>query len=198
MYRRLFLACAGAFCALASAPSFADLYKCVSASGTTSFSDKPCAKDGAKEVDIKDNPAYSSIIARDKDQALGHACSELQDRERHCGLFINQSVEQHFRDGCFAPLRRFELDRDVKSTKDGSGQPIDWDHDYRYHEKTTAELSCGVLVSDMWKFVKDNFSKTLTQKEIHAIDFETQANSTSELSSEQPSNSRRSKRANGK
>ena len=197
MYRKLFLAFAGAFCALTSVPSFADLYKCVSATGTTSFSDKPCAKDGAKEVDIKANPAYASIIAREKDQALGHACSELQDRERHCGVYINQSVAQHFRDGCFAPLRRFEVDRYVNTSKDSRGQPIDWDHDYRYHEKTTAELSCGVLVSDMWKFVKDNFSKTLTEKEIQAIDFETQANSNSEQISQQPSNSRRSKRANG-
>jgi len=157
--------------------AFADLVKCVAADGTTTFSDKPCpAKDGAKQAEIKSDSALSNAIARDRDRQIGQACSEMADRTHHCGLYVNPTISRHFQESCYGPQHRYETDRNQQTSEhQRRGEPIDWDHDYRYHQKTTAELKCDALVTDMWQFVKNNFSKDLTAAEIKAVDYQTQA-----------------------
>ncbi len=157
--------------------ALADLVKCVAADGTTIFSDKPCpAKDGLKQAEIKSDSSLSNAMARDRDRQLGQACSEMADRSQHCGLYIHPTISTHFQESCYGPQHRYEAERERQaSQQEQRGEPVDWDHDYRYHQKTSAELKCGALVTDMWQFVKNNFSKDLTEKEIKAVDYQTEA-----------------------
>jgi hypothetical protein len=195
MLGRISSVLAGLALALAPALSSAELYKCVSANGTTSFSDKPCAtKEGEKEVDIKENSAFSSIIARDRDRKIGETCSNLKVRYSQCGQYVNESILQHFHDNCYGPMNRFEVER-ARAANNNYGEPIDWDHDYRYHRLTTEELKCGVIVTDIWHFVKDNFSKNMTEKEIQSVDYEIQTASPDVQSTPASPRIRRAKRA---
>ncbi len=165
--------------------ALADLVKCVGADGTATFSDKPCpAKEGVKQAEIKSDSALSNALSRDRDRQIGQACSDMEDRSRHCGLYINQTISTHFQESCYGPQHRYETERNQQTyQQQRRGEPIDWDHDYRYHQKTTAELKCDTLVTDMWQFVKNNFGKDLTEKEIKAVEYQTQAVETNQPSS---------------
>jgi hypothetical protein len=170
---------AAAVLAIVPAAAFAGVYKCVGANGATTFSDKPCQLNGdLKQADIASDSALTNAMTRDRDRSIGESCSDMADRSRHCGISINRTIYTHFQESCYGPQHRYEIERDKLAAQQRRGQPIDWDHDPRYHQKTGAELKCGVLVTDMWQFVKENFQKDLTEQEIKAVDYQVQATET--------------------
>ncbi len=52
-------------------------------------------------------------------------------------------------------------------------------------------MKCGVLVTDMWQFVKDNFQKDLTEQEIKAVDYQVQAVETNQPTTPGQNNAKR-------
>ncbi|MBV8634075.1 MAG: DUF4124 domain-containing protein [Burkholderiaceae bacterium] len=162
--------------AVVPATAFAGMYKCVGADGATTFSDKACpVNDGQTQAAISKDSALSSSMTRYHDRELGQSCSDMSDRSRRCGIPINRTIQTHFQESCYGPQHRYEIEHNKDLAVQRRGQPVDWDHDPRYHQKTSAELKCGVLVTDMWQFLKDNFHKDLTEQEIKAVDYQTQA-----------------------
>ncbi|HEX8955894.1 MAG TPA: DUF4124 domain-containing protein [Burkholderiaceae bacterium] len=166
---------------LAGLPSaaFAGVYKCVGPDGGSTFSDKPCPVNGnQKQAVIGSDSALSSAMARDR--RIGESCSDMSDRSRRCNVNIHRTILTHFQESCYGPQHRYEIENSRELAKQHRGQPIDWDHDPRYHQKTGAELKCDVLVTDMWQFVKDNFQRDLTEQEIKAVDYQVQATETNQ------------------
>lgn len=174
------LAAAAAFTMLPTA-AFAGVYKCVGPDGASTFSDKPCPVNGdQKQATIGSDSALSNAMVRDHDRELGQSCADMADRSRRCGISINRTIQTHFQESCYGPQHRYESEHNKELAKQRRGQPIDWDHDPGYHQKTAAELKCGVIVTDMWQFVKDNFRKDLTDQEIKAVDYQVQATDTNQ------------------
>jgi len=91
-------------------------------------------------------------------------------------------------------MKRYEADREQQA-QNNQTEGIDWDHDYRYHRKSSVELSCAGLPSDMWEFVKHNFSKSMSDQEIQEIEYRIQAPSSDPQNATAPRYPRRTKRA---
>jgi hypothetical protein len=158
--------------------SHAEFYKCVDAGGAVTFSDRPCStKDGQKAADLTDNAGFSSILAKDRDKAIGQSCFALLERRMQCNVYIEPAIQTYFHDGCTRPVKRYARERAREEQVEQ--EQGDWENDYRYGQllpgKTTAELKCDALLTDTWEFVKGNFAKIISEQDLKEIDYKIQA-----------------------
>jgi hypothetical protein len=171
-----------------SSSAFAEIYKCANSTGQINFSDRPCSsKDGEKAAEVKDSVGFASLLARDNAKKVGQTCWTLAHRSSQCEVSIGNALNTNFRENCSEPIKRFEkdtereryeLERNLannrvrnRSSYDNSVDESNLDYSNRYQKNSKEALRCEVLKEEMWAFVKQNFSKKLSEKDTKEIEY---------------------------
>ena len=174
--------------AIAPTSAFAEIYKCADSAGKINFSDRPCSnKDGEKAAEVKDTVGFASLLARDNAKKVGKTCWTLAHRNSQCNTSVGNALITNFRENCNEPIKRFEKETEkeryeVERTlannqvrnRSNNDNPIDetnLDYSNRYQEKSKEALRCEVLKDEMWTFVKQNFSKKISEKDTKEIEY---------------------------
>jgi hypothetical protein len=168
--------------------AFAEIFKCADSAGKINFSDRPCSnKDGEKAAEFKDTVGFASLQARDNAKKVGQTCWTLAHRNSQCNAPVGNALFTNFRDNCSEPIKRFEKDKEKerydlerslannrvrnRSSNDNAIDENNLDYSNRYQNKSKEALKCEVLKEEMWAFVKQNFSKKISEKEIKEIEY---------------------------
>ena len=168
--------------------SHAEIFKCANAAGKINYSDHPCSnQDGEKAAEVKDSVGFAALQARDNAKKIGQTCWTLAHRASQCDVSIGNALQTNFRDNCSAPIKQFEKDNErdqydrerelyrnrVRTRSNNNDQVDDVSLDYsnRYQRKSREALRCEVLPAETWSFVKQNFSKKISEKDTKEIEY---------------------------
>ena len=174
--------------AIAPTTSFAEIYKCADSAGKINFSDRPCSnKDGEKAAEVKDTVGFASLLASDNAKKVGKTCWTLAHRSSQCNTSVGNALNTNFRENCSEPIKRFEKETEKERyevernlvnnrvrNRSNNDNPIDetnLDYSNRYQVKSKEALRCEVLKDEMWTFVKQNFSKKISEKDTKEIEY---------------------------
>lgn len=173
-----------AILAIAPSSAFAEIYKCANSAGQINFSDRPCSiKDGEKAAEVKDSVGFASLLARDNAKKIGQTCWTLTYRSSQCEVAVGNALNTNFRENCSEPIKRFEkesereryeLERNRARNRINNEESVDesnLDYSDRYQKKSKVALRCEVLKEEMWAFVKQNFSKKISEKDTKEIEY---------------------------
>ncbi len=152
-------------------PAQAEIHKCVSTDGKTSYSDTPCATAVAeKSVD-------SSLSSIDQQQQLGHLCAELDERRAHCGNVLYPPLFAVFREHCANPilLHQREVRQPAVFNRYQSNAERNAEAEKNRLNKPVSDFRCEMVQMETWEFLKDNFGKKLTAQTRQDIDYNTRA-----------------------
>jgi len=151
-------------------PALADIHKCVNGNGTTSYTDQPCAvTNGEKAVD-------SSVSALDRQNKIGHSCADLDARRMHCGQ-VYPLLLSTFRDNCTNPMQQYQrsVQQSHQYNRYQSAAERASDAAAINQQKAISEYRCESVQKDTWAFLKENFSKKITEHDSKDIDYHIQA-----------------------
>jgi hypothetical protein len=174
--------------ALTPSSAFAEIFKCADSAGKINFSDRPCStKDGEKVAEIKDSVGFASLLARDNAKKVGQTCWTLAHRSSQCEVAVGNALNTNFRENCSEPIKRFEKDTEReryemernlannrvrnRSSYDNAIDESNLDYSNKYQKKSREALRCEVLKEEMWTFVKQNFSKKISEKDTKEIEY---------------------------
>lgn len=159
--------------------AYADLKKCVSSSGTVTYTDQPCASKAGESVkEVRDDAALKKISSRIKEQDVGKSCWQLSHRYSQCSVAVEQLLMQNFRENCTIPINQFERDRSRENSRsrnyreEQEGNDLEYNH--RYTRKSRDVLECDGLQRNMWDFLKSTFGDKISQQDAKAIDYKLQ------------------------
>jgi Domain of unknown function (DUF4124) len=175
---------------LAFAPSItcAEIFKCVNSAGKINFSDHPCSnQEGEKAAEVKDSVGFAALQAHDNAKKIGQTCWTLAHRASQCDVSIGTALQSNFRDNCSVPIKQFEkdserdryererdLDRNRVRNRLNNNDQVDetsLDYNNRYQKKSKEALRCEALKAETWTFVKQNFSKKISEKDTKEIEY---------------------------
>ena len=188
MHYRISFIFSCAILAITSSSAFAEIYKCADSAGKINFSDRPCSsKDGEKAAEVKDSVGFASLLARDNAKKVGQSCWTLAQRSSQCEVAVGNALNTNFRENCSEPIKRFEkdaereryeLERNLannrvrnRSSNDNNIDESSLDYSNRYQKKSKEALRCEILKEEMWSFVKQNFSKKISEKDTKEIEY---------------------------
>ena len=177
-----------AMLAIAPSSAFAEIYKCTNSAGQINFSDRPCSsKDGEKAAEVKDSVGFASLLAHDNAKKVGQTCWTMAHRSSQCEVAVGNALNTNFRENCSEPIKRFEKDTEReryeiernlannrirnRSNNDNAIDESNLDYSNRYQKKSKEALRCEVLKEEMWAFVKQNFSKKISEKDTKEIEY---------------------------
>ncbi|MES2049957.1 MAG: DUF4124 domain-containing protein [Pseudomonadota bacterium] len=186
MHYRISFIFACAMLAIAPSSAFAEIYKCANSAGQINFSDRPC-KDGEKAAEVKDSVGFASLLARENAKKIGQTCWTLAHRTSQCQVPVGNALNTNFRENCNEPIKRFEKDAEreryelernlannriyTRSNNENAADESNLDYSNRYQKKSKEALRCEVLKEEMWAFVKQNFSKKISEKDTKEIEY---------------------------
>lgn len=165
---------------LAPLSAHADLKKCVSSSGTVTYTDQPCASKAGESVkEVRDDAALKKISSRIKEQDVGKSCWQLSHRYSQCNVAVEHLLMSNFRENCSIPMHQFERERAKENSRsrnyreEQEGNDLEYNH--RYTSKSRDVLECDGLQRNMWDFLKSTFNDKISQQDAKAIDYKLQA-----------------------
>lgn len=152
--------------ALAPVIAHAELYKCVSANGTAIFADRPCVTgNGEKSAEIKDDAAFAAALARENAKNVALGCMTLERRIAQCRAGLDHTLAANLREHCRPPVLRFQQAQRASRDQD------DRDHYRDYRDLPPDGARCEALQGEAWSFVKANFSKKMSERDMKTIEY---------------------------
>ena len=130
---------------------------------------------------------FASLLAQDNAKKVGKTCWTLAHRSSQCNTSVGNALNTNFRENCSEPIKRFEkatereryeIERSLANNRvrnrSSNDNPVDesnLDYSNRYQVKSKEALRCEVLKEEMWEFVKQNFSKKISEKDTKEIEY---------------------------
>jgi len=160
---------------LAPATAVAGINKCVDESGQVTYSDLPCVNQGQKPAEVRNTTEFALMEAREKQRKLGQACMALVDKRAQCRVFMHARLSEVFQEGCEPAMRLERQERQREQYRQHRQGRYYEDSIDPYAEKPRAQLECGKLEEETYKFVKANFAEILSPDDVKAIEYKLMA-----------------------
>lgn len=176
----------------------AQMRKCVTSSGKSIYTDQPCAsKIGEKSTEVKDNDLLKKVASINTQREIEKVCWVLSHRNSQCYPHVNYELSTVFKENCTTPIKDYEKAQDEERRKPHSYDRYDrYDrynnreseskdaddllYEHRYTQKSRAVLQCEALEKDMWEFLRQNFSKKISEQDAKIINYKLKISPTHE------------------
>ena len=160
----------------------AQIRKCVTASGQSIYTDKPCeAATPEKSKEVADPGVAKRLSEMNGQNDLDKSCWTINYRMGQCYARIQEDIRMIFRDQCEIPQRRFVKNQEaalysnrrqaqyVAKQREEELDTIEYHQ--RHAPKSRAVLRCEELESDTWKFLNQNFASKIQPEERQRIEY---------------------------
>lgn len=169
--------------------------KCVTSSGKSIYTDQPCAsKIAEKSTEIKDNELLKKVASINTQREIEKVCWVLSHRNSQCYPRVNYELATVFKENCTLPIKDYEKSQDEERRKPrrhdrygryerNDGEQRDADdllYEHRDTQKSRAVLQCEALEKDMWDFLRQNFSKKISEQDAKIINYKLKISPTHE------------------
>jgi hypothetical protein len=180
---------------LLSVSAQAQMRKCVTSSGKSIYTDQPCAsKITEKSTEVKDNELLKKVASINSQREIEKMCWVLSHRNSQCYPHVNYELSMVFKENCTLPIKDYEKAQDEEKRKPRNydryerynnseseqKEADDLLYEHRYTQKSRAVLQCEALEKNMWDFLKQNFSKKISEQDAKIINYKLKISPTHE------------------
>jgi len=160
------------FCLLVglSNSALAGIHKCVAQDGSTTYTDQPCPTSKAEAA------VDTTVSGAGHQLEIADACNRLNTRKLHCSRLF-PLLETNFKQYCASPLINYQLDHQrtqqnnrYRSNKERQAEAV-----HTTQDQSSEDYHCESVAQDAWIFLKNNFSKTISEKDSRTIEYNVNA-----------------------